>query len=385
MKKKYKVVYISSSRADYGIVRRYLRLLCEDKQIDFSVVATGSLVEKEYGNQASMIIKDGFKVKKIKIDIKNTTNRDVIHCMSEALDKFGNFFEKNVYDLVIILGDRYEMLPVAIAASMHNIKMLHIHGGEATYGNYDEFIRHSITKMSLYHFTSCEEYRKRVIQLGENPNRVYNLGSLGAENCRLINKKIVKKEILELPKKKYFVVLVHPETLHLDDTKKNVTILLESLIKYIKNYSLIFIGSNSDTASDVFRESIKRFVNNNNKNCRYYENLNTDSYHYLLKNSVCLIGNSSSGIIEAPSLKTITVNIGKRQDGRIKPDSVIDVMWNKKQIMSTIDNIILGKIQIKEYHNPYLPNNKVSNNYYKHTVSLLKKEERNVKYFYDIQ
>ena len=196
---KYRVAYATGSRADYGIVKNFLRLLDNDKDIEFSVLVTGSHLEDKFGHSVDIIRQDGFKIDlEIPLNIENDSNANVMHCMATALDCFGNYFENNKFDLLIILGDRYEMMAVAIAAAMQRIPILHLHGGEVTYGNYDEFIRHSITKMSQYHFTSTEEYRKRVIQLGEDPKRVFYLGALGAENCCKIDEEKVIEKVKEL-------------------------------------------------------------------------------------------------------------------------------------------------------------------------------------------
>ena len=199
--------------------------------------------------------------------------------MSVAQDKFAEYFSLNQIDILIILGDRYEMLSVAIAAAMQKIPILHIHGGEATFGNYDEFIRHAITKMSLYHFTATEEYRRRVIQLGEHPDKVFCLGALGAENCLYIDENNVSRDVKELPYKKYFVILFHPETLTNVDVLTQTNILLKSLIKY-PGYSFVFLGTNADTHSDKIRDTIKNFVNMHN-NAFYYEDVyKRQSYMY---------------------------------------------------------------------------------------------------------
>ena len=208
------------------------------------------------------------------------------------------------------------MLSVAIAAAMQKIPILHVHGGEATFANYDEFIRHSITKMSLYHYTATDEYRKRVIQLGEQPERVFYLGALGAENCLEIDLKNVPDSVTNLQERQYFVVLFHPETL----TAENPLVQIEQVLAAVeehREYQYVFLGTNADTHSDIIRKRVKEFVESK-KNAVYFENLHTDAYHYLLKHSIALVGNSSSGIIEAPSLGIYTINIGNRQDGRVR-------------------------------------------------------------------
>ena len=377
-----KIAYITGSRADYGIVRRYLKLLNDDKTIDLSIIATGALLSNEYGHQVDLIKKDGFKIDtEIEIPLNSKKVSDTIKTMSVALDRAGEWFENNKYDLVIILGDRFEIMSFAIAAAMQKLPILHLHGGEATSANYDEFIRHAITKMSLYHFASCEEYAKRIIQLGENPNNVFNLGALGAENCMFIEENNVPSNIKGL--ENYFTVLFHPETLTNVNPLEQVNNLLSAIDEF-KKYNFIFLGTNADTYSDVIRDRIKDYVKNNS-NTKYIENLPTAGYHYLLKNSICLIGNSSSGIIEAPSLGVYTVNIGDRQKGRIKGNSIIDTKCNRENIVQAITTALKNAKNIKPINPYYKPN--TSEAYYKKTVELLERLSEDIKepkIFYDL-
>lgn len=347
---KYRVAYATGSRADYGIVKNFLRLLDNDKDIEFSVLVTGSHLEDKFGHSVDIIRQDGFKIDlEIPLNIENDSNANVMHCMATALDCFGNYFENNKFDLLIILGDRYEMMAVAIAAAMQRIPILHLHGGEVTYGNYDEFIRHSITKMSQYHFTSTEEYRKRVIQLGEDPKRVFYLGALGAENCCKIDEEKVIEKVKEFIPQKYWVVAFHPETLTDVKMEDQVKEVLTALQKNLDGMSVIFMGTNADTKSDIIRSSWLNYVDEH-ENAYYYENLNVDSFLYLVKNSIALIGNSSSGIIETPSLGRYTINIGDRQRGRVHGNSVIDVTCDSSIIGQAMKEIT-GKSE--EIINPY--------------------------------
>ena len=379
-----KIGFVTGSRADYGIMRRYLDLMNRDPEIDLKIVVTGALLDEKFGHQVDLIYKDGFTIDaEIKTRIDSSSNKTVIDNMAETMSKFGKYFSTTSYELVIILGDRYEMLAVAIAASMQRIPILHIHGGEATFGNYDEFIRHAITKMSLYHYTATEEYRRRVIQLGENPNRVFYLGALGAENCLFIDEENVADEIKSLPLKEYFVVLFHPETLTNVDTLQQVNELLGAIEKF-SEYKFVFLGTNADTNSDIIRNTVKEFVLTHD-NAIYYENLHTDAYHYLLKNGICLIGNSSSGIIEAPSLGIYTVNIGNRQAGRVRGNSVIDTGCSKESIEHAIQTVIDSYIKVEPV-NPYYKENSAKL-YYETTKGILEKlrDDINVpKVFYDV-
>lgn len=384
MSKIYKVAFVTGSRADYGIVRHYLFKMHNDPCIDLEILVTGALLDDIYGHQVDLIEADGFNIgAKISIPISTKSDYDVVHCMSIAMDSFGKHFSEYRYDLLIILGDRYEMLSVAVASAMQQIPILHIHGGEATFANYDEFIRHSITKMSLYHFTATETYKNRVIQLGEHPERVFNLGALGAENCLHIDEMNVPKDVKNLPYKKYFVILFHPETLTNIDVTKQVKELMAAIESY-HDYKFVFLGVNADTHSEKIRECVRQFVLDND-NAIYYENLHTDAYHYLLKNAICLIGNSSSGIIEAPSLSIYTINIGSRQDGRVKGNSVINVKCTQRDISNAID-YVLYKYKIVKPINPYYKENSATA-YYNKTKELLDRiniDTSKPKSFYDL-
>ena len=210
--KKYKVAFATGSRADYGIVRNYIAKLNADPTVDFSILTTGALLASEFGSAIEIIEQDGFHIEyKDVIPQKMSSLHDTCHIMAQTLDDFSLFFSKHNYDLLIILGDRYEIYSVSIAAAMHRVPIIHLHGGELTVANYDEFIRHSITKMATWHITSTEEYRQRVIQLGEQPKNVYYLGALGAENCLNINMENVPEKFHDIHNS--FVVLFHPETL----------------------------------------------------------------------------------------------------------------------------------------------------------------------------
>ena len=373
-----KVAYATGSRADYGIVRRYLSLLNENT--DFSILVTGSHLEDKFGKSVDNILADGFKIGfQAPLHIVNSTTSGVIHSMSIALDSFGHHFEENKYDLVIILGDRYEMMAVATAAAMQRIPILHLHGGEATYGNYDEFIRHSITKMSTYHFASTETYRRRIIQLGEDPTRVFNMGALGAENCRMIDEKNVDERVKVLSDKNYFVVAFHPETLTNTSLHGQVKEVLNAVDEF-SDHEFVFMGTNADTGSDVIREYWFDYAGKHS-NIHYFENTNSDSYLYMVKHSLALVGNSSSGIIEAPSLGVCTVNIGHRQDGRVYGNSVFNVECRAIEIaeaMRKASSFIRTEIETPYYQ----PN--TANRFYKKTMELLKQQRNVVKAFYDI-
>ena len=376
-----RVAYATGSRADYGIVRSYLTLLNMDESVELSLLVTGSHLEDKFGKSVDNIVSDGFSIGfQAPLDINNNSNSNVIHSMSVALDMFGNHFEDNKYDLLIILGDRYEMMAVAVAAAMQRIPILHLHGGEATYGNYDEFMRHSITKMSTYHFASTERYRNRIIQMGEDPKRVFYMGALGAENCQKIEESHVDEMVKKLPHKGYYVIAFHPETLTGVSLEDQVNEIIRA-INYFSDEEFVFMGTNADTGSDIIRNTWMEYAKRHD-NIHYFENLNSDSYLYLVKNSVALVGNSSSGIIEAPSLGVCTVNIGHRQDGRVFGNSVFCVECVADNIIDAMKEV--ASFDSAKIENPYyLPD--TAKMYYKKTMELLNKPFDVVKEFYDLK
>lgn len=220
----------------------------------------------QYGNTVDVIEQDGFNIaERIAVKLDSQNNQTILTSMAKTLDLFGKHFQKNHYDAVMVLGDRYEILSVATAAAMHNIPLIHLHGGEQTLGNYDEFIRHCITKMAKLHLTATEVYRKRVIQLGELPESVHNIGSLGAENglsLELPSKgRLFSK--LNLQNKPYFMVAFHPETITDQSVEEQVDQLLLALDSFKSDYQFVFIGSNSDTHSDVIFTKVKSYTDEN--------------------------------------------------------------------------------------------------------------------------
>ena len=379
-----KLLYVSGSRAEYGIMKRLLKKLDEDSEISLDIVVTGMHLLKEYGETYKEVEKEFKITKKVNIEISNKNNYEILHSMSIAMEEFSKYFRDNSYDALILLGDRYEILPVAITAAFNNIPIIHIHGGEKTLGNYDEFIRHSITKMSKLHLVATEEYRKRVIQLGESPNTVKNLGSLGVANIlemKLLNKKELE-DIIEEIKKPYYVVLFHPETIS-EISLEEPNNLIEALSKFREKYDFIFIGSNSDTGSDKIQKIIQKFVKENNY--KRFVSLQNFEYFSLLKYSEGLIGNSSSGIIEVPSLKVATINIDNRQLGRAKGKTIIDcdssVLGIEKAIIksqtSDYQNLLKNSI------NPYYQKNSLEK-YYQEIKKFLKNDNKYLKDFYDL-
>ena len=381
-----KVLYVTGSRAEYGIVKRLLKKLQDDTNIDFSLIVTGMHLSPQYGNTYKVIEEDGINIDyKIPITLNSINNQAIISSMAECLDKFGAHFQQHHYDAVIVLGDRYEIYSVAIAAAMHNLPLIHLHGGEQTLGNYDEFIRHNITKMAKLHLTATETYRQRVIQLGEAPETVVNVGSLGAENGLLLD--LPTKEALEQKwgqfKRPYFMVAFHPETLNLASIKEQAEHLINALDKFKHQYDFVFIGSNADTQSDILFDAFQQYTQDNN--FKFFTSVKPEEYLALIKYSKGLIGNSSSGLLEAPSLKVGTVNIGNRQQGRVRGESVIDVALTQKDIEAGITKLISKEFQekLKSAENPYLQENCLEKAY-STIIKFIEQDNSATKCFFDL-
>ena len=347
---------VTGSRAEYGIMRALLLKLGKEQNIKLDVVVTAMHLEEKYGNTYKQIEEDGLNIiKKIPLNLENTSKKCVSKSLALLTTGLSELFEKIKYNLIIILGDRYEMLPVVNVALIYNIPVCHLHGGEKTLGNFDESIRHAITKMSHLHLVASEEFKNRVIQLGEEEHNVHNIGAMGVENVMrqdfLTEKELEETLGIEL-KEEYYVVLFHPVTLEDGGALKQIQTLLEVLSE--QNKQVIFIGSNSDTDSDKIMNEIEKYTMKNN-NSKMFISLKPREYHSLVKHSKGLVGNSSSGLIEIPSLKVPTLNIGNRQLGRLRGPSVVDVDTTKESIQKGLKELS----KIRDFYNPYEQENSI--------------------------
>ena len=353
-----KLAVITGSRAEYGLLRWILEYLKEDSEIDLQLIVTGMHLSHEFGYTVNEIINDGFTItKKVEMLLSSDTPTGISKSIGLGVISFSEVFEVIEPDLVLVLGDRFEIFSAATAAMIRNIPIAHIHGGESTEGLIDEAIRHSITKMSHIHFTSTEEYRKRVIQLGENPKNVFNYGAPGLDNINKINllERKVTLSFLELESDdKYFLITFHPVTLEKNSSKVDIEELLKALIEF-DSYKLVFTATNSDTDGRIILKTISDFVAKNKNRARLFYSLGQKKYLSTLKHAELLIGNSSSGIIETPSLFKPSINIGNRQKGRVKAKSVIDSKQSLEAIKRSIKLGISKNFQknLKDLTNPY--------------------------------
>ena len=351
-----KICVVTGSRAEYGILKGLMKAIQNDSDLTLQVIATNQHLSKRQGETYKEIEGDGFTIDyKVYMaddeapDNANTTAKSISRGISGLTDAFDALKP----DLLLILGDRYEMLAVASTALIYKIPIAHLHGGEITEGAYDDAIRHAITKMSHLHFTSTEAYRQRVIQLGEHPNRVFNVGALGVEN--ITNTDFMSKEELEQSlgfkmTDKCFLCTYHPVTLSNLSSEEQVLNLLQALDEY-KDYHIIFTYSNSDTHSHVIIKHIQEYVDRNQERCMFIPSLGQQRYFSALKYMKAVIGNSSSGIIEVPSFGIPTLDIGDRQKGRIAADSVIHCGYSTEEIRDGLEKVIAYSIH--DIDNPY--------------------------------
>ncbi len=322
-----KICIVTGTRAEYGILKLLISALSHDPTIDLRIVATGTHLSPDFGNTYKAIEADGFNIdRKVEMLLNSDSKSAISKSMGIAMLGFSDYFEERHPDLVVLLGDRYEIFAVATCAAVALIPIAHLHGGEATFGLYDEYFRHSITKMSTLHFTCCEVYRNRVIQLGEHPDTVFNVGALGVEHIKkiqLLTKHELEQSIGFSLDKPYGLVTFHPVTLDERDSTHYFQEMLEAMDK-IDDMVFILTKANADDSGRAINRLIDAYVRKNGQKAIAFESLGQLRYLSAMNYCEFVLGNTSSGILEAPSMKVPTVNIGDRQAGRVRAKSVID-------------------------------------------------------------
>ena len=352
-----KICVITGSRAEYGLLRWVMQGIKDDPVLKLQVLATGMHLSREFGLTYREIEKDGFRIdRKVKMLTGSDTPVGIAKSMGKGLIGFADALNELKPDLIVVLGDRFEIFSAVAAALVARIPVAHLHGGELTEGAFDEAIRHSITKMSHLHFVATEEYRRRVIQLGEQPQRVFTVGGLGIDN--ILRLKLFKREELEAALnfklgKKSLLITFHPVTLENDAGVKQMGELLKALRK-IKKTQLIFTLPNADTNSRKLIKMVKQFVAQN-PNARAYSSLGQLRYLSCIAQVDGVVGNSSSGLAEVPSFRKGTINIGDRQQGRLQAISVINCQATRQSIGIAIRRLYSRDFQarLRQVRNPY--------------------------------
>ena len=383
-----RICILTSSRAEYGLLRNLISSISKDKFFKLSLVVTGSHLSKKYGQSISEIVKDKIQIKKkIYLNLNKSNSASVNRNFSKINNEIGIYFKKKKIDLLLVLGDRYEILAGVISAYINGIPIAHLHGGEKTLDSLDDSYRHSISKFSKLHFVSHNDFRKRLIQLGEAKKKIFVVGGLGADsisNAVFLKRKDLEKKMNVKFMENIIIINFYPEISNLNNSiNKLKKILIQ--IKKLRNCSLIFTLPSHDIGNDNFEKIIKNFVKKD-KNFNVYKNLGHKNFLSLMKTSSLMIGNSSSGILECPSFNKVSINIGKRQEGRVFSKSVMNIDSD----LSNLNKLVINLLKKKKINKVINKNNLYyKKNTIKNIISVLKKinisELKRIKNFNDIK
>ncbi len=384
-----KICVVTGTRAEYGLLSRLMRLIQNSPDTQLQVIATNMHLSPRYGNTYQEIERDGFTID-CKIPIIDENDKDdavtTVKSMAKALAGFADAYNELKPDMVVVLGDRYEILAAAEAAMIERIPIAHIHGGEVTEGAFDDAIRHSITKMSHLHFTSTEAYRKRIIQLGEQPDRVFYTGAVGVENVKrlpLMSKEETEKEIDFKIYENTILVTYHPVTLGNRTAKDDIDDFIAALEER-NDLRVIFTMPNSDTGSQFIVKAVNGFVERNKSRTKAFKSLGVVRYLSVMKQVSAVVGNSSSGIVEVPSFGIPTLNIGDRQKGRIQAESTYNCLPDKDSVLKGLDCVLSKEFRelASKVYNPYEKANTAEEIF--KVISTYPVEQLNQKHFYDL-
>lgn len=354
---KRKVCIVTGTRAEYGLLTPLMHEIKNDSELELQIIATGMHLSPEFGLTYKEIEKE-FKIdKKIEIILSSDTSIGISKSMGLAQISFAEAYHELNPDIVVVLGDRYEIFSAVATAMICRLPIAHLSGGELTYGAIDDSIRHAITKMSNIHFVATEEYRKRVIQLGENDKYVFNFGEAGLDN--ILNLNLLEKEEFEESigfklNKKNILFTYHPTTVDSEEKIiKDIDNILEVLSE-LEDTNIIFTKANSDVGGRIINSKLEDFTNQYN-NSKLFPSLGQLRYLSALQYVDAIVGNTSSGIVEAPSFKIGSINIGYRQDGRVRAESVIDCSTSKESIKDAFKKLYSQsfKLKLKDIVNPY--------------------------------
>lgn len=359
MTPKRKICVVTGSRAEYGLMAPLLHLIQNDADLQLQIIATNMHLSPEFGLTYREIEEDGFHIdRKVEMLLSGDTATATVKSMGLGMIGMADAYRDLSPDLIVILGDRYEMLGAASAALIYRIPVAHISGGDVTQGAYDDAIRHSITKMSHLHFTTTEEYRRRVIQLGEDPKNVFNTGNIAIDNIHhleLLSRHELETSLHLALEKQVLLITYHPVTLGSDSPTSQIENLLGALDETAPDAQLIFTMPNSDTNGLLIRQCIARYVQAHPDRASLFVSLGSKRYLSLIPFTSAVIGNSSSGIVEVPSFHIPTVDIGSRQKGRLSAESVIHCDTSRKEIASALKKALSPEFSsfVKTCKNPY--------------------------------
>ncbi len=352
------ICIFSSTRADYGLLKGLLKEIKGRPALELQLLASGMHLSPEFGSTIREIEADGFQPHEtVEILLSGDTPTAICKSMGLALMGYGEALNRLKPDMVVVLGDRFETFCMAGASQVCRIPVAHIHGGETTEGVIDEAFRHAITKLSHLHFAGCDEYRNRIIQLGEAPDRVFNVGALGVETLhrtKLLGRKRLGESLGFSLTAPYFLLTFHPVTLEEVTAQVQFQAILDAVSGF-PDMNVIFTKANADTDGRIINSMMEEFARQNPGRYLVLSSMGSLKYLSAMKNASAVIGNSSSGIIEAPSFKVPTINIGDRQKGRIQADSVLNCLPETRAIQNAINKSLSPAFQkkLKTIKNPY--------------------------------
>lgn len=348
--KKYRICVVTGTRAEYGLLRNLLFRFRDNCKVDLKLVVTGSHLSEKFGNTQKEVLTDGFKnIIKLKIEDTDENKESMSVSTADAIEKFSNYFVLNRPDILVILGDRYEIFAAAVAANFLGITIAHISGGDVTEGAIDDSIRHCITKMSYLHFPGCAQSAKRIIQMGESPDRVFNVGEPGVENCLNMKfmsiEELVKSIDFDISDGNYSVVTYHPVTMENNTACEQIYELIYAMEEK-NDMKYIITMANADAGGQLINNIWLKEAKKHN-NWFITPSLGVIRYISTVKYAKLVIGNSSSGIVEAPVLETPTINIGDRQKGRMMAESIISCQPKKEDIVNAMNYALEKTFQNK--------------------------------------
>lgn len=386
---KRKICVVTATRAEYGPLKALLEDIKNDSELELQIISTGTHLSPEYGLTNQQILNDGFFInKKIEILLSSDTAVGVSKSMGLAQISFAEAFEELKPDILLVLGDRYELIPIVSAANVSLIPVAHISGGEVTEGAIDELIRHAVTKLSHLHFTAMNEYSQRVIQMGEQPERVFTVGEVGLDNLlrmKLMSRDEFEESIGRKLNKRNILFTYHPVTTQeIYEVERDFNQILLGL-EQLHDTLIIFTKANADVGGRLINKMIDEYVEKHSEKAIAFTSLGQLRYLSALQYVDAVVGNSSSGIVEAPSFKVATINIGDRQRGRVKAQSTLDIGVDAAELVSALQTINTSEFQARlaKVKNPYGQGNSS-----RKVVDILKKVDLNMlktKRFYDIQ
>ncbi|MEZ8779122.1 UDP-N-acetylglucosamine 2-epimerase [Vibrio splendidus] len=384
-----KICVVTATRAEYGLLKCLLEDIKSDSALELQLISTGSHLSPEFGLTNQQILDDGFVVNKtVEILLSSDTPVGVSKSMGLAQISFSEAFDELKPDIVVVLGDRYELIPIVSSANIARIPVAHLSGGELTEGAIDELIRHAITKLSQLHFTAMDEYSTRVIQMGEQPERVFTVGEVGLDNLlrmQLMSKDEFENSISCKLKERNLLFTYHPETTQdIAEVERDFREILSAL-DTLEHTLVIFTKANADVGGRLINKMIDEYVAENPEKAIEFTSLGQLRYLSALQYMDAVVGNSSSGIVEAPSFKLATINIGNRQKGRVRANSTIDVSVNKADLTSALAEVYAPEFMasLKHIVNPYGRGN--SSEKVVQTLKTVELSSLKTKQFYDVK